>query len=61
MPADDPVTAARWSEQELVARPRAGESDALAALYHRHGAGLFALAWRLLGSRADAEDVVQDL
>jgi RNA polymerase sigma-70 factor (ECF subfamily) len=55
------VTASQWSERESVVRARTGESEALAALYHRHGKRLFGLAWRLTGSRADAEDVVQDL
>lgn len=52
MPGDDAVTASAWAESE---------AEALAALYHRHGKRLFGLAWRLTGSRADAEDVVQDL
>jgi len=55
------VTASQWSETEAVARARRGEPEGLAALYHLHGARLFGLAWRLTGSRADAEDVVQDL
>ena len=55
------MTASQWSESETVARARTGEAEALAALYHRHGRRLFGLAWRLTGSRADAEDVVQDL
>jgi RNA polymerase sigma-70 factor (ECF subfamily) len=35
--------------------------DALSALYREHAGELLALAARLTGSRADAEDVVQDL
>jgi RNA polymerase sigma-70 factor (ECF subfamily) len=61
VPGDEAVTASQWSESEAVARARGGEPAALAALYHRHGKRLFGLAWRLTGSRADAEDVVQDL
>jgi len=58
---NDAVTASQWSETEAVARARLGEPAALAALYHLHGPRLFGLAWRLTGSHADAEDVVQDL
>ena len=61
MPGDEAVTASEWSESEVVARARRGEPEALAALYHRYGKRVFGLAWRLTGSRADAEDVVQDL
>jgi RNA polymerase sigma-70 factor (ECF subfamily) len=61
VPGDEAVTASEWSESEAVARARLGEPEALAALYHQHGKQLFGLAWRLTGSRADAEDVVQDL
>lgn len=43
------------------AAARRGEPDALARLYAEHAGRLTAVAARLLGSRADAEDVVQDL
>ncbi len=49
------------SDALLVAAVRRGDLDALGALYFRHAGGLGRLAWRLLGSRAEAEDVVQDL
>lgn len=40
---------------------RTGSPDALAALYRQHGAALFRLAYRLTGTREDAEDVVHDV
>jgi RNA polymerase sigma-70 factor (ECF subfamily) len=43
---------------ELIARVRQGDEAALTALCDRHAAPLLALAGRLLGDRADAEDVV---
>src|SRR5437762_2824611 len=46
---------------ELVASAREGGGDALAELYARYGTGLMALAYRLTGSRADAEDVLHDV
>ncbi len=45
----------------LLAALRRGDADALGAAYHRHAPGLLLLARRLLGSMAEAEDVVQDL
>lgn len=49
------------TDGELAARAAAGATDALAELYHRYAPRLGLLAGRLLGSRPDAEDVVQDL
>src|SRR6476660_789189 len=53
-----------WSddhERELVARTILGEEHAFGALYARHAAAAYAAAHRLIGSAADAEDVVQEL
>jgi RNA polymerase sigma-70 factor (ECF subfamily) len=44
----------------LVAAARAGERWAQEALYRRHAQMAMGLAYRLLGSDADVEDVVQD-
>jgi RNA polymerase sigma factor (sigma-70 family) len=48
------------SETELGSRACAGDVQALAALLERNRASLYATAMRLLGSRADALDAVQD-
>jgi len=45
----------------LIAEARAGSPDALSALYLEHGGALFRLAYRLVGAREDAEDVVHDV
>src|ERR1041385_7338628 len=45
----------------LIAAARRGSADALGALYDRHAGPLLAIAYRLLQSRADAEDVVHDV
>jgi RNA polymerase sigma-70 factor (ECF subfamily) len=45
----------------LVGRLRAGDLDALDALFHRHARALLGVAYRLTGNSAEAEDVVQDL
>jgi RNA polymerase sigma-70 factor (ECF subfamily) len=47
-------------DAELVARAVAGDGAAEAQIYRRHARALGNLAARLLGSRADAEDVVQE-
>ncbi|AHG88709.1 RNA polymerase sigma factor, sigma-70 family [Gemmatirosa kalamazoonensis] len=46
---------------DLTTRARTGDPDALGELYARHARALLALARRLLGSTADAEDVVHDV
>lgn len=51
-----PLTAA-----EILVRARAGDSAGIAALYGRYAAALFRTAFRICGSRADAEDMVHDL
>jgi RNA polymerase sigma-70 factor (ECF subfamily) len=51
----------RPEEGELVERTMRGDEQAFALLYSRHAAAAYAAAYRLLGSAADAEDVVQEL
>ena len=58
-PKPDP-RAAR-SESELIAATRDGSADALGELYDRHASELLAIAFRLLQSTDDAEDVVHDV
>lgn len=48
-------------DARLVADVRRGDPAALAELYRAHSPALFALARHLLGSRADAEDVLHDV
>lgn len=47
------------SDDELAERLRDGDEKALRTAYDRHGAAVLYLAARLLGNRADAEDVTQ--
>jgi RNA polymerase sigma-70 factor (ECF subfamily) len=49
------------SEATLIQRVRHGDSAALGALFDRHGESVYRLAYRLLGTREDAEDAVQDV
>jgi RNA polymerase sigma factor (sigma-70 family) len=55
---------ARIARAELIAclhRVAAHDRDALAELYRRTAAKLFALCLRILGDRAEAEDVLQEV
>ncbi|HEY0413286.1 MAG TPA: sigma-70 family RNA polymerase sigma factor [Allosphingosinicella sp.] len=52
---------AREADAELVAAAAAGDRDAFAALLERHYGRVHGLAWRLTGSRADADDIAQDV
>lgn len=61
----DPVTES-WAEEELdtgtlVARARDGDVRAYELLVRRHQGRLYRLAVRMLASRGDAEDVVQEV
>jgi RNA polymerase sigma factor (sigma-70 family) len=46
-------------EVGLLARIATGDPEGIALLYDRYGRRVFALAYRLLGDRGAAEDVVQ--
>jgi RNA polymerase sigma-70 factor, ECF subfamily len=45
----------------VIEAARGGSPEALASLYREHGAALFRLAYRLTGTREEAEDVVHDV
>ncbi|MCO8275081.1 sigma-70 family RNA polymerase sigma factor [Actinoplanes sp. TRM 88003] len=47
------------SDDELAEQLRDGDEKALRTAYERHGGAVLHLAQRLLGNRADAEDVTQ--
>src|SRR5438876_6100490 len=55
------TSAGNGSPASLIAEARAGSPHALSALYLEHGAALFRLAYRLVGAREDAEDVVHEM
>jgi RNA polymerase sigma factor (sigma-70 family) len=48
-------------DAELVSAAVAGDRAAFAALLERHYDRIHGLAWRLTGTRADADDVAQDV
>jgi RNA polymerase sigma-70 factor, ECF subfamily len=47
-------------DSELIARAAAGDERAIGPLYDRYGGVLYAVAYRIVGQRADAEEVVLD-
>jgi len=48
-------------DADLVAAAASGKRDAFEALLHRHYDRIHGLAWQLTGSRADADDIAQDV
>jgi len=51
----------RISDKELVSRVRAGDQDAMGALYDRYSRLVYAVGLRVLGDSAAAEDVLQEV
>jgi RNA polymerase sigma factor (sigma-70 family) len=52
---------AKDPDAELVAAAASGDRDAFASLLERHYDRIHGLAWRLTGSRTDADDIAQDV
>jgi RNA polymerase sigma-70 factor (ECF subfamily) len=48
------------ADEDLMVRVRDGDARAFGVLFDRHAGPAFSLAYRMCGSRARAEDVVQD-
>jgi RNA polymerase sigma-70 factor (ECF subfamily) len=57
----EPAAAAPADDAHLVAAVVRGERAALATIYDRHASLLLALGVRILGDRAQAEDVLHDV
>jgi RNA polymerase sigma-70 factor (ECF subfamily) len=49
------------ADRDVVARCRRGEIGAFEELYKRYGSRVYTVAYRMTGSAADAEDLVQDV
>jgi RNA polymerase sigma-70 factor (ECF subfamily) len=49
------------ADADLVARATGGDRDAFGTLLERHYDRIHGLAWHLTGSRADADDIAQDV
>lgn len=59
MPSAAPSIPARH-DGELVRRMAGGDESAVGLLYDRYGSVLYAIAYRIVGERADAEEVVTE-
>ena len=58
--AGSTATEAPSSDLDLVRRMASGDESAVAALYDRYGTVLYAVAYRIVGQKADAEEVVME-
>jgi RNA polymerase sigma-70 factor (ECF subfamily) len=58
-PGENPVGA--WDDFALMQRITDGDADALAALYDRHGALIYAVGLRILRDRGEAEELLIDI
>jgi RNA polymerase sigma-70 factor, ECF subfamily len=50
----------RLADEELMQLVQSGDPRAFEVIYDRHGGAAFSLAYRMVGNRALAEDVVQE-
>jgi RNA polymerase sigma-70 factor, ECF subfamily len=48
------------ADEDLMPLVEAADAEAFAALYDRHGRAAYSLAYRIMGDKQEAEDVVQD-
>jgi RNA polymerase sigma-70 factor, ECF subfamily len=48
------------ADEDLMTLVQRGDAQAFEAIYDRHGSAAFSLAYRISGSRAAAEDIVQE-
>ncbi|MGH7540447.1 MAG: RNA polymerase sigma factor [Gemmatimonadota bacterium] len=54
-------TSSFLTDRKLVQQVKAGSTEALGELYRRHAERIHAAAFRVTGSRAEAEEVLQDV
>jgi RNA polymerase sigma-70 factor, ECF subfamily len=59
-PAPGPTELRDLADEDLMQLVRRGEAEAFEVVYERHSSAAFSLAYRMCGSRAAAEDVVQE-
>lgn len=59
--APDIATLKRLSDEEVLAALRGGQVSALDVLYDRYSKQVYSLAYKILGSAEEAEDVTQDV
>src|SRR5688572_22802717 len=57
----DTQTLGSEEDRQAMTRLAAGDVSVVGSLYDRHARAVFSLAVRVLGNRADAEEIVQDV
>ncbi|WP_380166337.1 RNA polymerase sigma factor [Jannaschia sp. R86511] len=60
-PASEPIAGRGLDDGTLVVRARDGDVNAFEVLVQRYQSQMYRLAYRMLGNRGDAEDVVQEV
>jgi RNA polymerase sigma-70 factor, ECF subfamily len=55
------ATLDRLADEELIELVRGGDTRAFERIYDRHARAAYSLAYRILGSQANAQDVVQEV
>jgi len=60
MPLNQAKDLTRLADEELMRIAQGGDPRAFEVLYDRHGGAAFSLAYRMVGTRAVAEDIVQE-
>jgi RNA polymerase sigma-70 factor, ECF subfamily len=48
------------ADEDVMQLVRRGDARAFEVIYERHSSAAFSLAYRMMGTRAGAEDVTQD-
>jgi RNA polymerase sigma-70 factor, ECF subfamily len=59
-PEGDPCDVARLPEREIIRRAQLGDASAFECIYRTHCGRVYALCSRMLGNRAEAEDLTQE-
>jgi RNA polymerase sigma-70 factor (ECF subfamily) len=54
----DTASSSPPTDHELIARAAQGDERGIAVLYDRYGGAVYAVAYRIVGQRADAEEIV---
>lgn len=49
------------ADEELISLAQAGSAEAFASLYDRHSRSAYSLAYRMMGEKQSAEDLVQEV
>ena len=49
-----------YADEDLMPFIEVGDAEAFATLYDRHGRMAYTLAYRMMGEKQEAEDVVQE-